>query len=116
MRRLELLVVNATRQPAARNASIALALPGTGMSPRQTTPSRSQQTTRPFGSVTGLVERVLVVGVVGAHHDREPQMCAGAGAIAGSEPAQREPVVRIVVDRLEVERGAELALGVPESP
>src|SRR5213596_3497328 len=116
MRRLELLVVNATRQPAARNASIASALPGIGVSPRHTTPSRSQQTTRAFGSVTGFVERVLVVGVVGAHHDREPEMRAGARAIPGTEAAQRDPVVRVVVDRLEVERGAELALGVPEAP
>src|ERR1043165_489977 len=94
-RRLELLVVNATRQPALRNASIASAPPGIGASPRQTTPSRSQQTTGALASVTGFVERVLVVGVVGTHHDREPEMRAGTGAIPGAQPAEREPVVRV---------------------
>src|SRR5262245_13841470 len=104
------------RQPAARNDAIASALPATGASPRHTTPSRSQQTTGALGSVTGFVERVLVVDVVGPHHDREPQVRAGTGAVARAQAAQREPVVRIVVDRFEIERGAELALGVPEAP
>src|SRR2546428_12817042 len=114
---LELLVVNTTRLPPARSRAIASAEPVIGVSPRQTTPSRSQQITasRERSSAIGSGERVLVVGVVGPHHRREAQVCARTGLIPDSQPAQPDAVVRVVVDRLEIERGAEFAVGLLES-
>src|SRR3954447_23073721 len=85
--------------------------PAIAVSPRHTTPSRSQQSTRPSASGTGFVERALVVGVLGAHHDREPEVSAGADGVTLAQPAQADAVVRVVVHRLEIERGPELALG-----
>src|SRR5437762_9092213 len=109
---LELFVVNTTRSPPARSRAIASAEPGIGVSPRQTTPSRSQQMT---GSAIGSGERVLVVGVVGPHHGREPQVCARTRLIPDSQAAQPDAVVGVVVDRLEIECGAEFAFGIVES-
>ena len=78
-----------------------------------TTPSVSGGPPRRVAGVgvDDLLERGPVVGVVGPHHRGEAQVPAGPGAVAGLQPAQPDAVLRVVVDRLDVERGDELLLG-----
>ena len=53
-------------------------------------------------------QRGPVVGLVGPHRDRELEVPARADPVAGAEEAQTEAEVRVVVDRVDLDRPLEL--------
>ena len=127
-RPLELFVRNTTRSPASRrrvdtrpprrrsgSPRATPRRPGRstrpdGRRPRRSLGSRPVGLRRPSARVDDLLERGPVVGVVGPHDRRQAQVPAGPGPVAGLQPAEPDAVLRVVVDRLDVERGDELLL------
>src|SRR4051812_14786798 len=115
--RLELLVMNPTASPAARNRATAPAAPGSAPPPSHSTPSRSSTTAGAASeTVTAsdrrrLAESVLVGLVVGPHDRGDLQVPQGSGPVTGPEQAQPEPEVGVVVHRVELEDLLELHPG-----
>ena len=93
---LELFDMNPTVQPAARNAVTASAAPGIGSSPRQITPSRSQQTTGgarapSVGSGPATIAPAPSGGVVSDACERVAVLVAGAASPPRAGGAHEHP-------------------------